>query len=290
MLRSALKTLFGNRMSFRLALLANRLRLGANHVLVVNLHDTPLPEAPALEAQMRLLQRHFDFAPPRDALRILEPGAPRRTRPAILFTFDDGLRSNYDCAAPLLEKLGTRGVFLVPNEFVSEPTAAPLEREYARATDRSILVRPGSLDPADPRCSMTWEQVRDLHARGHVIGCHTETHCRLGPDKDAAVLRREVPGAKRRLEEKLGAPVDVFCWVGGETENYSRTAAAEIRKAGFRYSLMSCLQPVTPTTDPLAIQRVNFESNWPMRDFFFAFSLFQQIRYRRKSAYVSDLA
>jgi peptidoglycan/xylan/chitin deacetylase (PgdA/CDA1 family) len=61
------------------------------------------------------------------------------------------------------------------------------------------------------RLMMTWEQIRELHRQGHLIGAHTLTHPNLAhvPTDEMA---REVAESKRRLEEVLKAPVRHFSY------------------------------------------------------------------------------
>jgi len=61
-------------------------------------------------------------------------------------TFDDGALSSYTMVAGELQKRGWRGHFFVTTDWTG---------------------RPGFLNPA---------QIRELHARGHVIGSHTCSH------------------------------------------------------------------------------------------------------------------
>jgi len=69
----------------------------------------------------------------------------------ITITFDDGYVSQYK-AAEQLENYGWKGVFYFPSGLAG--------KEF-----EGIPV-------------MSWEQIEDLHARGHEIGGHTATHAR----------------------------------------------------------------------------------------------------------------
>ena len=73
---------------------------------------------------------------------------------AVCFTFDDGLEDQYTIAAPELEKRGWRGTFFI--------NGAKIDGERRSYDDR-----------------MDWEQVEDLHRRGHEIASHGWTHRKL---------------------------------------------------------------------------------------------------------------
>lgn len=231
--------------------------LGGAHARAVNYHDIGPDMVDGFEEQLRFYREHFvDVG--RVELESLLRGEWRGARPGLLVTFDDGLRSHAEHAAPLLERYGFTGWFFVPTEFVDAPVAE--QRAFAEA--HQIVAYPGS--GAGGRVAMSWEEIRDLADRGHVIGCHTRHHVRLGAELGASVLDDEVFVSKARLEEKLGRPVDVFCWVGGEEWSYSREAAEAIRRAGFRVSFMTNNAPIRPGTDPLQIQRTNIEAWFPL--------------------------
>ena len=48
-------------------------------------------------------------------------------------------------------------------------------------------------------------------------------------------MYREIVVAKRRLEEKIGRPVDVFCWLYGEEYAFNVNAQKYLKEAGYRY-------------------------------------------------------
>lgn len=69
-----------------------------------------------------------------------------RQRLPILLTFDDGLLGSYTCVADDVERFGWRAHFFVVTDCIG---------------------RPGFL---------SCREIRELRARGHVIGSHTHTH------------------------------------------------------------------------------------------------------------------
>ncbi len=80
---------------------------------------------------------------------------------AVSFTFDDGLQSHIDLAAPLLEEFNFRGTFYVVPGRMRE-----------RTSDRPS---------PDPRfrfgeAAISWQEVQSLHHRGHEIANHSLTH------------------------------------------------------------------------------------------------------------------
>ncbi|MEO2003488.1 MAG: hypothetical protein ABGY41_05270, partial [Candidatus Poribacteria bacterium] len=83
------------------------------HIRCINYHDVPQAEAAAFEDQLRFYSKHF--APVgHDDLLALHEGSWERDKPGLLLSFDDGLQSHVDVAAPLLEKYGMTGGCMVP--------------------------------------------------------------------------------------------------------------------------------------------------------------------------------
>lgn len=236
-------------------LLKARSRTTPAHIRVVNYHDIPPSTADRFEAQLRFYRDHFCSAGP-EQFAALARGEWNEPRPGLAITFDDGLRSHAEVAAPLLEEYGFVGWFMVPVGFVDTPIA-----EQADFAARHQIGAAPEYD--DPRIAMSWDQARAL-ASSHVIGLHTRNHTRLAASLTPAQLQDEIPGAKLRLEQQLGQPVSVFCWVGGEEWAYSAEAARLIRQTGFDYSFMTNNAIFRGGNDPHQIQRSNVEARMSM--------------------------
>jgi peptidoglycan/xylan/chitin deacetylase (PgdA/CDA1 family) len=140
----------------------------------------------------KLSVREFDAQ-----LSGLKDVAPGR----VAMTVDDGGVSYYTQVADRLEAHGWRGHCFVSTDFIG-----------AR----------GFLDA---------RQLRELDARGHVIGSHSASH----PSRISActpdAIRREWAGSRRILEDLLGHEVSVGSVPGGY---HSRQVARAAREAGLR--------------------------------------------------------
>ncbi len=106
----------------------------------------------------------------------------KRSRPVI--TFDDGHRSNYEVAFPLLEKFSCKAIFFVLTGKVG--TAG----------------------------FVSWEQLRKMAAAGHRIESHGWSHRLLTQCSDLA-LTEEVERSKKTLEDHLGSRVVAMSAPGG---------------------------------------------------------------------------
>ena len=221
-------------------------------IRAVDYHDVASFQADAFEAQLVFYKTQFEVVGPA-GLEALLAGQWNHAKPGLILTFDDGLRSHADIVAPLLERHDLTGWFMVPIGFLD--AAAETQVEYAK--QHQILHYPRG--DGDPRVAVTWSDVRKLASR-HEIVCHTWEHRRLGAWLSAEELANEIPKAKARLESEVGRTIRAFGWVGGEEESYSRSAAIEIRKAGFDFGFMTNHELIRPGQDPLHLQRSNIEA------------------------------
>jgi peptidoglycan/xylan/chitin deacetylase (PgdA/CDA1 family) len=161
--------------------------------------DYALPPS-LFEAQMRWLAGSGRPVIPLAALL----GGPRPDRSVVL-TFDDGCDTDAAVAAPLLAALGLPAAFFV---------------------NPGRIGRPGYL---------SWDEIRDLAARGFDVGSHGLDHSLLG-DLPEPELRRQLVESKRRLEEKLDRRIDALSLPGGSGGSRALRAA---RAAGYRLVLGS---------------------------------------------------
>ncbi len=96
--------------------------------------DGPLPKRAARAGlhlhqsafveQMEYLARHFEVMPLASALTGLSDGsvfAARRTRPAVVITFDDGYANNLHVAGPVLDRLGLPATVFLVTRLLGDP-------------------------------------------------------------------------------------------------------------------------------------------------------------------------
>jgi peptidoglycan/xylan/chitin deacetylase (PgdA/CDA1 family) len=131
--------------------------------------------------------------------------AGRRTRRAVVLTFDDGCRCFRDHAWPELAARGmTATLFAVAGELGGT-------NRWDRAAGER---REELLDAAD---------LARLAAAGAEIGAHGLTHRELaGLGREE--LRRETAGAREALAAAVGRPVATFCYPYGRFDRGAREA------------------------------------------------------------------
>jgi peptidoglycan/xylan/chitin deacetylase (PgdA/CDA1 family) len=154
--------------------------------------------------------------PHRAGVRGGDPGqrlAPHAANP-FLITVDDGGVSYYTMLADRLEALGWRGHCFVSTDAIGSR---------------------GFLDVA---------QIRELDARGHVIGSHSASHPSRFSACSVERMQQEWTRSRQLLEDLLGHQVVVASVPGGY---YSRTVAHAARDAGLR--LLFTSEPITSIRD-----------------------------------------
>jgi peptidoglycan/xylan/chitin deacetylase (PgdA/CDA1 family) len=170
-------------------------------------------------------------------------------------TFDDGWKSQYEVAWPIMKKYGYPFTMFIYTEGV----------------------RGGALGGGG---AITWEQLADMRDNGVDIEAHSATHQDLreghtirlvgpGGKKTATKLtgpqyeqwlQNEVVGSKQLLEQRLGIKVNCFAVPFG---NYNDHVKELARKSGYEAMFTVYGQPITFTSPMDALGRYAIEANKP---------------------------
>src|SRR5438132_1679587 len=209
----------------------------------------------AFEAQMKELKdRGITVISMQDLLawKRGEKNIPPR---CAVITFDDGYKSQYEVAWPILKKYGYPFTMFIYTEGV----------------------RGGSLGGGG---AITWEQLADMRDNGVDIQAHSATHQDLreghnimlaapggkrtrtkltGPQYEQWV-QNEVVGSKELLEQRLGIKVNCFAVPFG---NYNEHVKEIARNAGYEAMFTVYGQPITFTSAMDSIGRYAIEANKP---------------------------
>src|SRR5216110_193966 len=209
----------------------------------------------AFEAQMKALKdRGITVIPMQDLLawKRGEKSIPPR---CAVVTFDDGWKSQYEVAWPIMKKYGYPLTMFIYTEGV----------------------RGGALGGGE---AITWEQLADMRDNGVDIEAHTATHQDLreghnimlassggkrtrtkltGPQYEQWV-QGEVVGSKQLLEQRLGIKVNCFAVPFG---NYNEHVKELARNAGYEAMFTVYGQPITFTSPLDSLGRYAIEANKP---------------------------
>jgi peptidoglycan/xylan/chitin deacetylase (PgdA/CDA1 family) len=163
----------------------------------------------AFEAQMEHLARNgYHVIPLSSFVGFLERGEPV-PRKSVVLTIDDGYRSTYEVAFPILRKYGFSATVFLYSDFVGAPDA------------------------------LTWPQMKEMEASGLVnIQPHSKTHAnlatRVAGETDAKYrdrMRAEIDTPIRLIHERLAVPSLAFAFPYGDV---NETVVDLLKRDGVR--------------------------------------------------------
>lgn len=172
-------------------------------VSILGYHDFHPTKAPT-----RMRMKTADFRA--QILQIKESGATvisledfmqwkngTKTLPArcVLITLDDGWKSVYTDAYPIMKEYGYPFTLFLYTKYVNSGGA-----------------------------SLTWDMIKEMMKNGASVGSHSVSHPypsdyrrakRAGAENYDAFIKKELAESKKILEENLGITVESFCYPGG---------------------------------------------------------------------------
>ena len=227
--------------------------LATPRIHFVYLHYLFDDEVESLKQLLSRLARTHDFVSYSQAVEMLQQGHTPQ-KPAICFSSDDGFKNNLRLA-DVLEEFGVTCCFFVCADMLDQPTYA---QKAAFCADR--LNYP-------PRDFLNVDELKQLQARGHEIGCHTAGHLNLAT-LNKNQLEQQINQAKERLETHFG-PLLHFAWPYGLKQHYSALAHAQVCISGFETScsaMRGAHAPTQPTPgQDLCIHRDQLVAWWPLQ-------------------------
>jgi peptidoglycan/xylan/chitin deacetylase (PgdA/CDA1 family) len=168
--------------------------------------------ADIFERQMKYLKDNgYHVISPEQFIAFLQyrKSIPKKS---VMITIDDGYRSAYNTAYPILKKYGYPATLFVYTNFVEISPKA-----------------------------ITWEQLRELKENGFTIGSHTINHSDLSKrwnieSKEAYKmrLRREIINSKQIIDKKLDQDTYFFAYPFGRTNH---TVNLMVQKAGYKLAV-----------------------------------------------------
>ena len=207
--------------------LAQGLRSGRVFRLI-NFHATPSAKRAHYQREIAACAGRFSSLSATALHRVMS-GGEMPEKPMLLPILFEGFRDNYDVILPILEEHGFKGWFFVPSHFLNVPT------RHQRIFAARHALDYGPDEYVGDRIALNWTELRDAHARGHLVACHSRNHTALHPDTPDDVLHDEIVVAKEELEQGLGAAVDTFCYLYGAEYGLNPRADALLMRSGFRY-------------------------------------------------------
>ncbi len=182
------------------------------------------------QEQMKYLKENgYRAITPEDLLNFLEyrRQIPKR---AVLITIDDGFKSAYDVAWPILRRYGFPATLFVYTDYVGISKKA-----------------------------ITWDELRLLKANGFTIGSHSVAHSDLTKIQEDETreafqkrLEKEIFTSKKILDKKLNQDTFIFSFPYGR---YNPKLMEMTRDAGYRISVTVDRGGNPFFSNPLALKR-----------------------------------
>ncbi|MBI4516763.1 MAG: polysaccharide deacetylase family protein [Deltaproteobacteria bacterium] len=182
------------------------------------------------EQHMAWIAGHCDARSLADVTSIVG-GQVQFTRPGVLVTIDDGLRSLYTEALPILQRYRVPAVAFVPA---------------------------GEIGTASDEARLSWNELRDLHQAGITIGSHGWVHRSLGR-LSAAAVRDDMERSRSAIEQRLGIRVSAFAYPFGTRADYNAVTEAVLRDSGYTCAFTSQHGAVRAGMNPFSLPRIKVE-------------------------------
>jgi len=205
----------------------------AYHSVNPNRQDALSVHPDIFAKQMDILRQKYEVVTLDSLIQAL--AEHRNTDRMAAITFDDGYRDNFLYAYPLLRERNLPATIFLIASYIG--------------TDKT-LGNPGGIKVEDYRF-LSWEEVKEMGRYGISFGSHTFTHPWLTHiSRDEAV--HEIRGSKTFLEEKIGAPIEFFCYPFGD---FNEAIKEIVINSGYRGAVITPSKPLK-AGDLYALKRV----------------------------------
>ncbi|WP_277679717.1 polysaccharide deacetylase family protein [Gracilibacillus dipsosauri] len=165
----------------------------------------------------------------------------------VALSFDDGFKECYSTIAPILDEYGCKAAFFINANYVS--SNANYQNDFNQRVNTFS------------KLPMNWDEISDLHERGHIIGGHTLDHLDLGVLNDSQ-LHLQLSQNKKILEERLRYSCDYFAWPYGRFENFGLRALG-VASTYYKYIFSATNYRQYFSINGRVLNRRHIEPFWP---------------------------
>ena len=164
------------------------------------------------EQQMKYLRENGYYSVTPEELFAFLDYRQALPKKSMMITMDDGFRSVYDIAFPIMKKYGFTATLFVYTDFVGIS-----------------------------RSAITWDQLREMKANGFSIGSHTVAHSDLtkkGEDESEqdflSRIKKELRDSKKIIDKKMGQDTIILAYPYG---NCDQRVIEYSKEAGYKMAM-----------------------------------------------------
>ena len=158
-----------------------------------------------------------------DSLGAWLDGSKKLPPKSTLITFDDGNKSDYKKAFPILKEYGFSGNLFLP----SEPAGNNVK-------------------------GLSTQHIKEMIQNGFAVGSHGFSHKSL-VGLDSVTLMRETLGSKKKLEDRLGRRIRFFAYPYG---NFDEVVEDAVKSSGYKGAFTTIPGKIFRDTNPFELRRV----------------------------------
>jgi peptidoglycan/xylan/chitin deacetylase (PgdA/CDA1 family) len=188
-------------------------------LIVILYHDVNTNQIDKFASQIDWLSNYWEFITPRQ-FELMSIGVLPIDKNYILLTFDDGFYSNGIVATKVLNPRNIKAIFFIVSEFVDIEHEVNARKFIAK----NIYPRLSPMQVPLGQYNLNWNDLKDLLKKGHMIGGHTRTHCRLSEVSCNQNLRAEIIDSADEISKNLSIDVKHFAYTFGTLEDFSEDA------------------------------------------------------------------
>ncbi len=205
----------------------------------------------AFEAQMAYLKaQDYRVIPLIDLLAFIRGQAPLPRR-AVVITIDDGFKSVYTIAYPILQKYSLPATLFVYSDFIGGGRG------------------------------LNWQEIRDMVASNLIdIQPHSKSHTNLGfkaPSEDDAIyaqrIEREIQFPSQQIERQLRRPVHTFAYPYGDA---NAAVIAQLQQRDYQMGVTVQRGGNPFFTDPFRLRRTLIYGDQSLEDFKKSLAVFRK--------------
>jgi peptidoglycan/xylan/chitin deacetylase (PgdA/CDA1 family) len=216
-----------------------QIRILTYHRFLEKKYDPVAVRPVDFEMQLQWLIKHVDILEP-NKFRATLRGEYQLDRDAVLITIDDGHRSFFEYAYPLLKSYKIPAILFVCPSFAD-----------SKSYHDQFL---------------NWNELEQVYQSGIVIASHGFAHKSLSKlSIDEA--QREVAEAKKQLLRHLQIDNPFFAFPFGTRNDFSPVLADMLLKMGYEYCFTSIHGACTPLSRPNLFPRLKIESDESLATF-----------------------